>query len=600
MSQAKRAKSKLSMFQQAQSVLRQYWGHPDFKPEQVEVVKAVLNGKDVFAVLPTGFGKSATFQIPGVVLPGTALVISPLIALMKDQVDDLNRKGVKASYVNSHIDEVEISERLANLVDGAYDLFYVAPERLKAPKFKRAIRGTKVSIMVVDECHSVSRWGHDFRPAYMQIKRLVPTLANADGNRPPVMAVTATATADIEDDVIQGCGLHNPVRVIGDPTRDNIHYAVWDGNEWANLDRAIRLIRPDEGRTVIYTGTRAAAELAAGKVREAFSRKDVCEVYHAGFDKIVRTEVQDRFKSGATPVVVATNAFGMGIDVPNIRLIVHFGIPGSVEDYVQETGRAGRDGGPSEAVLIQSEYIENYLRPMFIDFSNPPYEAYLDVWNFLHHLIKNPREPLGMSLAKMSEIMDEVGYEIGVRPRQDKVISGVLQTLDAYGFVERLPAGVAGTTVIVYPKPLQEALKGKELGRHGRALCQVAAHLLQQTQAIIEQQGLTDNPSVQVVKKHLAGEIGVRQNAVTRALTRLEKAKLIRVQTNYRGTSTKIVPEWFGKDISEHLPENDIRSKHAREQHRLDCMIHYQQAGPTQEGFRNYIRDYFESGPIAV
>lgn len=593
-------KSKMATMNQARSILRQQWGHKSFKDEQEQVLEAIFAGRDVFAVLPTGFGKSVMFQIPAVILPGTALVISPLIALMKDQVDDLRRNGVKASYVNSHIDEVERAERLANLADGAYDLFYVAPERLNLPKFKAAAQQSRISMLIVDECHAVSRWGHDFRPAYMQITRLLPKLINAEGNRPPVVAVTATATADIEGDVIKGCGLQDPVRVVGDPTRPNIHYAVWAGNEWGNLERVIQTLRPSEGRSVIYAGTRNGSELVAQKVRDFFGSKQICEVYHAGMDRINRTEVQDRFKSGATPVVVATNAFGMGVDIPNIRSVVHFGIPGSVEDYVQETGRAGRDGELSEAILIQSKYNEQTLRPMFIDFSNPPYEAYLDVWKLLHHLIRDPREELGMSLGQMAKVMEDIGFELGVNPRKDKTISGVLQTLDAYGYVHRMPAGESSTSVLVYTDKLQAALAGKELGRHGQALCSVAAYLLDQANQQREIHGLESDPSVKLVKNRLAGEIAVRPNAVTRALTSLEKAKLIRVSSNYRGKSTAIEPEWYGEDIGKHLPEKDIRAKRQRELYRLKCMVDYQYAGPDQEGYREYIRRYFDSGPIPV
>ena len=247
--------------------------------------------------------------------------------------------------------------------------------------FRRVISTTQVSFVVTDEAHSVSKFGYDFRPSYMKIKGLVRFIAEHQ-TRPPVLGFTATAPTDVEADIVEGLEMKpDYCRVMADPVRPNLAYNVMRGNEWSNLYMVLRSFKPHEGRYIVYTGTRNLAEMLARDAEEDCECETAC--YHAGMTKAERTEVQERFKRGATPVIVATSAFGMGIDIPNIRGVVHFGIPGSVEDYCQAAGRAGRDGLRSDVTLIHNERGVSLCR-FFLDMNNPPWHIYEGLWEWIH------------------------------------------------------------------------------------------------------------------------------------------------------------------------------------------------------------------------
>jgi ATP-dependent DNA helicase RecQ len=330
--------------------LRAHFGHQQFRPGQEEVVAAVLGGRDVLAVMPTGSGKSLGYQLPAVILPGTTLVVSPLISLMKDQVDELNRRGIRSASLHSMLSADSRREVWSAARAGALRLLYVAPERFASDQFLRLLAELDVARFVVDEAHCVSEWGHDFRPDYRRLRAAAALCRSGDGTRarPAIAAFTATATPEVRDDIVALLGLDEPQVLVAGFDRPNIYLRVEqvDGDEDKN-ERLPLLVRGR--RALVYAATRKTAEAAAGFLRDSGIN---AAVYHAGLEDAERVRVQDAFAAGSLPVVCATNAFGMGIDRPDVDAVVHYALPGSVEAYYQEIGRAGRDGRAATATLL--------------------------------------------------------------------------------------------------------------------------------------------------------------------------------------------------------------------------------------------------------
>jgi len=767
----------------ARSVLQDRWGYDDFRKGQVPVVEAALAGKDVLAVLPTGSGKSVCFQIPAILSGGCAIVVSPLIALMKDQCDQCAERDVKASFINSHCTEQEIEKRLFRMEVGKLDIMYVAPERLRSRMFRRALMRTKVSYIVVDEahCHPVgtlidtpsgsipiedlspgdvvsswdgnrvvngtvqqvqvkrvgrrkllriatpdggvtltddhplfvkgrgyvaareihggeellvlrrpvppecpanqnmqpgmqrgtstedaqksndvsggvrrsespcvrsagagqtedggafwqrvgrvevlepgdherddesgrdnrvvvaltiagfhnyfaggvlnhncaSRWGHDFRPAYMRIKDMTRALTKR-GQRPPVVAVTATATADIETDVVQAVGMDpdDYVRVIGDPIRPNLSYQCRFGYPWANIRTLSDQWDTDTGRYIVYVGTRNGSEKVAEQIEEVVGPKQV-GVYHAGLTKADRTIIQEKFRAGTKPIIVATNAFGMGIDIPDIRAVVHFGIPGSLEDYTQEAGRAGRDGKPADVILLQDEYAEE-LHLGFWKRANPEYDYYEKVWEYLH---EHPHGQLLKLTAK--DMAGEVEEYAGLPEKSldPSAIGGVLSTLDAYGLVKRTyaPSGILlRCRSCMWTGFDMEALTPRQVSiiEHVREL----SPLMPEDDDTVDV-GI-DNPERTAVKFDL-GLI-----ALKRQLRAIEKkTEVWEVCPAFTGKTTEVIA--YGENLDNVLPREVIEGKANRELARLNTMIFYSKLH-TQAERVAFMRKYFMEGP---
>ncbi len=323
--------------------LKHHFGYDSFRPLQREIVEASLAGEDILALLPTGGGKSLCYQLPALVRPGLVLVISPLIALMKDQVDALNANGIPATFLNSSIDSATAAERLGGLDRGEYRLLYVAPERLVLPSFLDRLARWNVVRVAVDEAHCVSEWGHDFRPEYRQLSVLRERMPEV-----PTIAVTATATDRVREDIERFLQLRSPRRFVGSFNRPNLQYRVYEKRDPLKQLLAWAEERPRESG-IVYVSSRAAAEDLA----ERIDRAGISAVpYHAGLTPHTRARNQERFVRDEVQVVCATIAFGMGIDKPNVRYVVHYDVPKNLEGYYQETGRAGRDGLPSDCVLF--------------------------------------------------------------------------------------------------------------------------------------------------------------------------------------------------------------------------------------------------------
>ena len=344
--------------------LRRNFGHASFRPGQEEVVRAALDGHDLLAVMPTGSGKSIGYQLPALLLQGLTLVVSPLIALMKDQVDELSRKGIRAAALHSGQGREENREAVEAARGGALKLLYVAPERFASEAFARLVQEMPIARFAVDEAHCVSEWGHDFRTDYLRLKEAAEWGRRADGkaSRPPILAFTATATPEVRQDIVTLLGLEEPRVFVAGFDRPNLRPEVIRVS--GEIEKRRLLPQLVEGRrALVYAATRksserAAAALAAGGV--------IAAAYHAGLEDAERSRVQDGFASGRIPVVCATNAFGMGIDRPDVGAVVHFEIPGSLEAYYQEIGRAGRDGRPAVVTLLWN-YVDVRTREFLIE-----------------------------------------------------------------------------------------------------------------------------------------------------------------------------------------------------------------------------------------
>ena len=328
-----------------QRLMRGTFGLDEFRPGQEAVINSVVAGHDTLAIMPTGAGKSLCYQLPAMHLPGTTIVVSPLIALMKDQCDKLNELGVAARQVNSTIPAADISAALEAIEAGDVEFVFATPERLEDPAFLESLRQTKIDLFVVDEAHCVSEWGHDFRPAFLSLGTAVKALGT-----PPVLALTATATERVLSDIVRMLGMRDPAVVNLGVYRENLHYHVHHtATEISKQQRLIAQLRGASGTGIVYVATVKHCEEVARllEIEGIASAK-----YHGRLAARARHDVQDRFMAGELTAIVATNAFGMGIDKPDIRFVVHYDMPGSLESYYQESGRAGRDGAAAECVLL--------------------------------------------------------------------------------------------------------------------------------------------------------------------------------------------------------------------------------------------------------
>ena len=331
------------MLDDARAVMKQHWGHEQFRPGQEEAIRAALEQRDALVILPTGGGKSLCYQLPALMADGLTLVISPLIALMQDQVAGLHARGISAAFINSTLAKYEIDQRWTNAEHGQYDLVYVAPERLTSELFQARAERLNVAMLAVDEAHCVSEWGHHFRPDYMAIPEARELLGH-----PPTMAVTATATPAVRRDVIEHLDLDEPEQIVRGFDRPNLVWSVFQPESKRSQAKAVVERLPGSG--ILYAATRNNVKQWARWLENALGES--VAAYHGGMKSEARTEAQEQWVTGEKRLIVATNAFGMGIDKPDVRFVLHVDMPASLEAYYQEAGRAGRNGEKAYAVLL--------------------------------------------------------------------------------------------------------------------------------------------------------------------------------------------------------------------------------------------------------
>jgi ATP-dependent DNA helicase RecQ len=402
-----------------QKALDKYFGFREFREPQGEVISGILNGQDVFVVMPTGGGKSLCYQLPAILRDGITVVVSPLVALMKDQVDALVARGLSATLINSTLTGAEQQQRIRRMREGEFKLVYIAPERFRSRSFLQALGQITIGLFAIDEVHCMSQWGHDFRPDYFRLGSVLEELG-----RPQVAAFTATATPEVRADIVKRLGLEAPSVFVAGFSRPNLRFMVTEIERESDKYNRLRDLVRRHRTGIVYCATRKRVDLVSEELKSWGIR---VVSYHGGIEDAAREEAQNQFAQNNCDVVVATNAFGMGIDRADLRFVVHFEIPGSLEAYYQEAGRAGRDGEPAECELLFN-YADTRIQDFFIDGNNPSVELIRNVYLLLRNMA-NEQGEVERSIHDIAARLDHENNEMSVH--------SAITILDRHGVIDR-------------------------------------------------------------------------------------------------------------------------------------------------------------------
>jgi RecQ family ATP-dependent DNA helicase len=550
----------MSNLDSAQAALREHFNFETFRAGQREVIEAILDGHDTVVVMPTGGGKSLCFQLPALMCEGATIVVSPLIALMKDQVDALHARNLPATFINSSVDFEEQKARIAGIRQGRYKLVYVAPERFRSAHFVEALKSVNVSLFAVDEAHCVSTWGHDFRPDFLRLKAAIEEIG-----RPQVVALTATATPHVRADIIEQLGLREPRAFVSGFDRPNLSikvvHTLKEREKIAHVKSLAAAAKGGSG--IIYSSTRKSVEQVARRLKDAGLS---VVAYHAGMDEAERTRAQDDFMSGRVQMIVATNAFGMGIDKADIRFVIHYHLPGSIEAYYQEIGRAGRDGLPATCVLLFN-YADKRTQDYFIEGSYPPPEIIAKVYEAL--------------VATRLQHIELSTREIAVRAsvRNEMAVQSALIILEKAGHIERGAAGEnrAALRLLMPPHLARETVNAKRSARDKQVLF-----------ALLGGYELNERADAEIDVSEFAETVGLDLASVRRSFSSLASSNVISYTTARRTRGLQMLDE---RPVSHlRIRPQDLARRAALEQRKLREMISFCYADRC---YRAFILDYF-------
>jgi ATP-dependent DNA helicase RecQ len=543
----------------ALTALHTYFGFEDFREGQREVVSAILDGHDTVVVMPTGGGKSLCYQLPALMLEGATVVVSPLIALMKDQVDALHARGLPATFINSSITFEEQKARIQALRRGEHKLVYVAPERFRSAHFVETLRTAQIALFAVDEAHCISQWGHDFRPDYLRLREAVEQIG-----RPQIAALTATATPHVRADIIEQLALRDPRAFVSGFDRPNLSINVVHTQKDRDKITHIKTLasKHSGGSGIIYASTRKAVEQVTAKLRAAGLS---LVAYHAGMEDAERTRAQEDFMTARSQMIVATNAFGMGIDKPDIRFVAHYQMPGSIEAYYQEIGRAGRDRLPSTCTLFFN-YADKRTQDYFIEGSYPPPDIVARVYQAL---VATAQKRIELSVG-----------EIAARAslRNEMAVQSALIILEKAGHIERGSANEnrAALRLRMPPHKARETVGAKD------------TRARQVLFGLLGGYDLTERAEIELDTSELADAIGLDHGAVRRALTSLSASGVISYTPGRRTRGVLMLDEPPVTTLR--IRPSEIARRAALEQRKLREIISFCYA---ERCYRAFILDYF-------